>query len=61
MELKVKISERTQKWQTVFEDDEAKYIWKYDNSKNPNGPYLVDIQYKKPQTYNKVKRTKVKL
>lgn len=61
MEKNVKISERTGKWEYKFEDDEAKYIWKYDNSKNPNGPYQVDIQYKKPPVKNTVKRTKVKM
>jgi len=61
MVTKNKISDRTQRWEIVFEDDESKRIWKYDNNKNTNGPYQVDIQYKKPPTYNKVKRTKVKL
>lgn len=58
---KTKISERTYPWEYCFEDDEAKYIWKYDNSKSTNGPYRVDIQYKKPMVNKKVKRRKVNL
>jgi hypothetical protein len=61
MEKNVKTSERIGKWEYVFEDEESKTIWRYDNRKNPNGPYQVDIQYKKPPIKNTVKRTKVKL
>ena len=61
MEKNIKISERTKPWEYRFEDDEAVYVWKYDNKKNTNGPYRVDIQYKKPPVRNRVKRTKVKL
>jgi hypothetical protein len=59
MDKNVKISERTFKWEYKFEDDEAKYVWKYDNDKNPNGPYQIDIQYKKPVVKTKKVTRKV--
>jgi len=61
METNIKINNRTHPWEYRFEDDEATYVWKYDNRKNQNGPYQVDIQYKKPPVKNRVKRTNVKL
>jgi hypothetical protein len=44
-----------------YEDDDEIVIWKYDPLKAPNGPYSVEIKYKKPPVINKVKRSKVKL
>jgi hypothetical protein len=49
------------KWETRYEDQDEIIIWKYDLEKSPNGPYSVEIKYKKPPVINKVKRTKIKL
>jgi hypothetical protein len=49
------------KWETRYEDQDEIIIWKYDLDKAPNGPYSVEIRYKKPPVITKVKRTKVKI
>jgi hypothetical protein len=39
-------TEKPQKFEYIFEDDESKSIWKYDLKKNPNGPISVEYQWK---------------
>lgn len=53
--------EKNKKWETRYENEDEIIIWKYDLDKAPNGPFSVEIRYKKPPVVNKVKRTKVKI
>jgi len=39
-------TEKPQKFEYIFEDDESKSIWKYDLKKQPNGPISVEYHWK---------------
>jgi hypothetical protein len=39
-------TEKPQKFEYIFEDDESKSIWKYDLKKFPNGPVSVEYHWK---------------
>jgi hypothetical protein len=49
------------KWQYVFEDENATYIWKYNSKINGNNPIEVEMKYKSnvDPSGKKVKRTKL--
>lgn len=50
------------KWQRIYEDDYAFYIWKYNSKISWINPVEVEIKYKSNEdpSGKKVKRTKVK-
>ena len=39
-------TEKPQKFEYIFEDDESTSIWKYDLKKQPNGPVSVEYRWK---------------
>jgi hypothetical protein len=49
------------KWQHIFEDEIATYIWKYNSKINGNNPVEVEIKYKSnvDPSGRKVKHTKL--
>jgi len=49
------------KWQYIFEDENAKYVWKYNSKINGTNPVEVEIKYKSnvDPSGRKVKHTKL--
>jgi len=39
-------TEKPQKFEYIFEDEECTSIWKYDLKKQPNGPISVEYKWK---------------
>jgi len=39
-------TEKPQKFEYIFEDEESTSIWKYDLKKQPNGPVSVEYRWK---------------
>jgi hypothetical protein len=39
-------TEKPQKFEYIFDDDESTSIWKWDLAKNPNGPVSVEYKWK---------------
>ena len=39
-------TEKPQKFEYIFEDEESTSIWKYDLKKQPNGPISVEYKWK---------------
>lgn len=56
------IKTKPNKWQYVFEDENATYIWKYNLKINGTNPVEVEIKYKSNEdpSGKKVKHTKLK-
>jgi hypothetical protein len=46
------------KYERVYEDETSIDTWKYDLSKNPNGPIEVDIKYKRYYNHPALQQTK---
>lgn len=49
---------RPTKYERVYEDETSIDTWKYDLSKNPNGPIEVDIKYKRTYIHPAMKQSK---
>jgi len=49
------------KWEVIFENDVAKFIWKYNSKISSINPYEVEVKYKSNElpVGKKVKRTKL--
>ena len=51
--------ESPRKYEKIYEDDDSKFIWKYDLDKFPNGPISVENKY--PAGYVKDLKQKQRL
>ncbi len=55
------VKELGKKWEQIYDDPDETIIWRYDTSKNSNGPYEVEVKYKRPVVKTKKVTTKVTL
>ena len=55
------VKELGKKWEQVYDDPDETIIWRYDTSKYNNGPYEVEIKYKRPVVKTKKVTRKVTL
>jgi hypothetical protein len=52
------IENKPTKFERIYEDDETIDTWKYDLTKNPNGPIEVDIKHKRSYVHPSLKQSK---